>query len=212
MSRIFEEIQDAVEDGELEDVQELVQEALDEGQTPRDIIKEGLIEGMNLVDELFQDDEIFIPDVLLSAKAMEAGMNALKPYLEDEDQDTLGKIFFCTVLGDLHDVGKKMCIMLLRSAGYEVRDLGVDIGVEQIIESVRDYKPDILALSAMLSTTMASMEDTTAALKENDLDDCVVVLVGGAPVSEEYAEAINAHYSNDAIELVSLVNRLTEND
>lgn len=212
MSRIFEEIQDAVEDGELEDVQELVQEALDEGQTPRDIIKEGLIEGMNLVDELFQDDEIFIPDVLLSAKAMEAGMNALKPYLEDEDQDTLGKILFCTVLGDLHDVGKKMCIMLLRSAGYEVRDLGVDIGVEQIIESVRDYKPDILALSAMLSTTMASMEDTTAALKENDLDDCVVVLVGGAPVSEEYAEAINAHYSNDAIELVSLVNRLTEND
>lgn len=212
MSRIFEEIQEAVEDGELEDVEELILEALEEGLTPRDIISEGLIEGMNLVDELFQDDEIFIPDVLLSAKAMEAGMNALKPYLDEDDKETLGKILFCTVLGDLHDVGKKMCIMLLRSAGYEVKDLGVDVGVEQIMEAVREYKPDILALSAMLSTTMASMEDTAAALKENDLDDCVVVLVGGAPVSEEYAEAINAYYSNDAIEIVSLVNRLTDHE
>ena len=212
MSRIFEEIQEAVEDGELEDVEELILEALEEGLTPRDIISEGLIEGMNLVDELFQDDEIFIPDVLLSAKAMEAGMNALKPYLDEDDKETLGKILFCTVLGDLHDVGKKMCIMLLRSAGYEVKDLGVDVGVEQIMEAVREYKPDILALSAMLSTTMASMEDTAAALKENDLDDCVVVLVGGAPVSEEYAEAINAYYSNDAIEIVNLVNRLTDHE
>lgn len=210
MSRIFEEIQDATIDGEAEEVEELVQEALEEGLTPQDIISEGLVEGMNTVDELFQDKELFIPDVMRAAQAMEAGMNILKPHLEEDGQEQMGKILFCTVKGDLHDVGKKMCIMLLRSAGFEVKDMGVDIGVEEIIEEVRDYRPDILAMSTMLSTTMGAMEDTMAALQENDLDSRVKVMVGGAPVSGDYAEAIGAMYSDDALEAVSLAGSLTE--
>lgn len=210
MSRIFEEIQDATIDGEAEEVEELVAEALEEGLSPQDIISEGLVEGMNEVDELFQEEELFIPDVMRAAKAMEAGMNLLKPHLEESGQPQMGKILFCTVQGDLHDVGKKMCIMLLRSAGYEVKDLGVDIDVETIMEEIRQYQPNILAMSAMLSTTMGAMEDTMAALQENDLADTLKVMVGGAPVSEDYAQAIGTNYSADALEAVSLAESLME--
>lgn len=210
MSRILEEIQDATMDGEAEDVEELVAEALEDGLSPRDIIREGLVEGMNAVDELFQEKELFIPDVMRAAQAMEAGMNQLKPHLEEEDMEQMGKILFCTVQGDLHDVGKKLCIMLLRSAGYEVKDLGVDVDVETIMEEIRDYRPDILAMSTMISTTMGAMEDTMAALKENDLADSLQVMIGGAPVSEDYAKAIGADYSVDALEAVSLAEHLMQ--
>lgn len=210
MSRILEEIQDATMDGEAEDVEELVAEALEDGLSPRDIIREGLVEGMNAVDELFQEKELFIPDVMRAAQAMEAGMNQLKPHLAEEDMEQMGKILFCTVQGDLHDVGKKLCIMLLRSAGYEVKDLGVDVDVETIMEEIRDYRPDILAMSTMISTTMGAMEDTMAALKENDLADSLQVMIGGAPVSEDYAEAIGAGYSVDALEAVSLAEHLMQ--
>lgn len=210
MSRILEEIQDATMDGEAEEVEELVAEALEDGLSPRDIIREGLVEGMNAVDELFQEKELFIPDVMRAAQAMEAGMNQLKPHLEEEDMEQMGKILFCTVQGDLHDVGKKLCIMLLRSAGYEVKDLGVDVDVETIMEEIRDYRPDILAMSTMISTTMGAMEDTMAALKENDLADSLQVMIGGAPVSEDYAKAIGADYSVDALEAVSLAEHLMQ--
>lgn len=210
MSRILEEIQDATMDGEAEDVEELVAEALEDGLSPRDIIREGLVEGMNAVDELFQEKELFIPDVMRAAQAMEAGMNQLKPHLEEEDMEQVGKILFCTVQGDLHDVGKKLCIMLLRSAGYEVKDLGVDVDVETIMEEIRDYRPDILAMSTMISTTMGAMEDTMTALKENDLADSLQVMIGGAPVSEDYAKAIGADYSVDALEAVSLAEHLMQ--
>ncbi|MEG1584923.1 MAG: B12-binding domain-containing protein, partial [Anaerovorax sp.] len=126
MSKILKKIKEAVEDGEMEDVAELTQEALDDEETPQDILNGGLLEGMNTVGELFKAGEMFVPEVLMSAKAVDAGMEILKPLLSSADLKSAGKIVFCTVLGDLHDIGKKLCVMLLEGAGYEVVDIGVD--------------------------------------------------------------------------------------
>ncbi len=208
MAKIFKKIVEAIEDGEIEEVVELVEEALEDEESPADIMNKGLVEGMNVVGDLFKEGELFVPEVLMSANAMDAGMELIKPYLRAEDVKRSGKIVFCTVEGDLHDIGKKLCVMMLEGAGYEVVDLGVDIGVSQIVDAVKEHKPDLVAMSAMLTTTMITMDQTVDALTENGLIDRVKVMVGGAPLSGDYAAGINANYSEDAITCVEMADQL----
>ena len=207
MSKIFKKIAQAVEDGELEDVVELTKEALDDEEDPQDIMNKGLIAGMNVVGELFKDGTMFVPDVLVAAKAMDAGMDVLKPFLSAEAMKKVGKIVICTVLGDLHDIGKKLCVMMLEGAGYEVVDLGVDVSVDQMIAAVKEHKPDLMGMAAMLTTTLTPMDEAAEAFKKAGLTD-VKLMIGGAPVSTAYAGKIGANYSEDAIACVALANSL----
>ena len=208
MSKVFRRIMEAVEDGEREEVVDLVEEALEDEADPAEIMNKGLIAGMNSVGEMFKEGEMFVPEVLMSANAMDAGMELIKPYLKQVDIKKSGKVLFCTVEGDLHDIGKKLCVMMLEGAGYEVIDLGVDISVSKIMDAVREHEPDIIALSAMLTTTMATMDQTMDTLRENDMLDKVSVMVGGAPLSDEYAVKIGANYSEDAVTCVELADKL----
>lgn len=210
MSKIFKKMNEAIEDGDIEEVVDLVEEALEDEESPTEIMNNGLIEGMNIVGELFKDGEIFVPEVLMSANAMDAGMELIRPYLKEGDVQKKGTVVFCTVAGDLHDIGKKLCVMMLEGAGYEVFDLGVDIGVEEIVDAVGSHNPDIVAMSAMLTTTMVTMDDTVEALKNKGFEK-VQVMVGGAPLSADYATKINSNYSEDAVTAVELADQLMAN-
>ncbi|MBR0597362.1 cobalamin B12-binding domain-containing protein [Sinanaerobacter chloroacetimidivorans] len=210
MSKIFKKIMEAVEEGDKEEVIALVQEGLEDGETPQSILNDGLLEGMNLVGEQFKQGTIFVPEVLMSAQTVDAGMEILKPLLNAGDIKNAGKIVFCTVEGDLHDIGKKLCSMLLQGAGYEVIDLGADVAVDRILDGVKVHKPDILAMSAMLTTTMLSMDTAVESLKKEGLDQ-VAVMIGGAPLSNDYALKIGANYSEDAVGAVELADRLLGN-
>ncbi len=173
-------------------VLELAQLALESDIAPEIIIKQGLTAGMQVVGNKFAAKEYFIPDMLASAEAVSGAMDILKPYLDGSSDMTKGKFAIATVKGDIHDIGKNIVAILLKGAGYEVKDLGIDVSPEKIVEVVREYKPDFLGLSALLTTTMVAMGKTIEALKENGLRDKVKVLIGGAAVSEEYAQEIEA--------------------
>ena len=201
---------EAVEDGDNEEVIALIREALEDEETPQSILNDGLLEGMSKVGEQFKAGTIFVPEVLMSAKTVDAGMEVLKPLLNAGDIKNAGKIVFCTVEGDLHDIGKKLCVMLLQGAGYEVIDLGADVAVDRIVTAVKEYDPDILAMSAMLTTTMLSMDLAIDSLKKEGIDK-VAVMIGGAPLSNDYARKIGANYSEDAIGAVELADRLLGN-
>jgi 5-methyltetrahydrofolate--homocysteine methyltransferase len=207
MSKIFKKIREAVEDGDREEVVDLVQEALDDEESPQEILNKGLLEGMNIVGDLFKDGEIFVPEVLMSAQTVDAGMEILKPLLSEGDIRNAGKIVFCTVKGDLHDIGKKLCCMLLQGAGYEIIDLGTDVDLDKIIATIKEENPSILAMSAMLTTTMGEMDLAVKSINEENISD-IKVMVGGAPLSSGYADNIGAHYSEDAIGAVALANEL----
>ena len=208
MNNMYEQITESLIKGQYTEVAELTKKALNEGFEPKEIINEALLSGMNEVGELFSDGEMFVPEVLVSAKAMAAGMDLLKPLLKDGDVTSAGKCLFCTVKGDLHDIGKKLVSMMMEGAGYEVIDLGVDVGPEAIIEAVKEHQPDIIGMSAMLTTTMMSMKATVEALQENGMYDKVKVMIGGAPVSINYAEQIGANFSADAAAAVDLAKSL----
>jgi len=173
-------------------VLELVQLALESDIAPEIIIKQGLTAGMQVVGDKFATKEYFIPDMLASAEAVSGAMDILKPYLDESSTMTNRKFAIATVKGDIHDIGKNIVAILLKGAGYEVKDLGIDVSPEKIVAVVREYKPDFLGLSALLTTTMVAMGKTIEALKENGLRDKVKVLIGGAAVSEEYAQEIEA--------------------
>jgi 5-methyltetrahydrofolate--homocysteine methyltransferase len=173
-------------------VVELVDSALKNNITPESIIKDGLTSGMEVVGEKFSTKEYFIPDMLASADAVGAAMDILKPLLEASNVETKGKFVIATVKGDIHDIGKNIVAILLKGAGYEVNDIGIDVPEDKIISVVRDEQPDYLGLSALLTTTMTEMDVVIKALKENGLRDKVKVLIGGAAVSDEYAGEIGA--------------------
>jgi len=173
-------------------VLELTQLVLERDIAPEIIIKQSLTAGMQVVGDKFATKEYFIPDMLASAEAVSGAMDILKPYLDESSTMTRGKFAIATVKGDIHDIGKNIVTILLKGAGYEVKDLGIDASPEKIVKVVRQYKPDFLGLSALLTTTMVAMGKTIEALKENGLRDKVKVLVGGAAVSEEYAQEIEA--------------------
>jgi len=173
-------------------VVELTQMALDQKIAPAEIITKGLTSGMQVVGEKFSQKEYFIPDMLASAEAVGEAMEILKPLLEASNVQTKGKFVIATVKGDIHDIGKNIVAVLLKGAGYEVDDLGIDVPTEKIVDVIRESKPQFLGLSALLTTTMLVMKDVVDALKSSGLRDKVKVLIGGAAVSDDYAKEIGA--------------------
>jgi 5-methyltetrahydrofolate--homocysteine methyltransferase len=195
--------------GEVEGVKELTQKALDEGVPPGEILDEGLIKGMNVVGERFKNGEFFIPEVLLAAKVMHAGMDILKPALVSSGVEPVGKVVLGTVKGDLHDIGKNLVAMMLEGAGFEVIDLGIDVPPEKFVEAARNDGAGILAMSALLTTTMTGMKATLEALQEAGVRDEVKTMIGGAPVTQDYADEIGADgYARDAASAVDKAKEL----
>ena len=191
-------------------VSELIDEALSQGVGVDNIINQGLSEGMNIVGQKFEAKEYFIPDMLASAEAVGAAMEILEPHLAQSGIKAKGKVIMATVKEDLHDIGKNIVTILLRGAGYTVKDLGNDVTPQAIVDAVREGKPQILGLSALLTSTMMYMRDTIQALTDSGLRDKVKVIVGGAPVSEEFAQSIGADgYGADGFQAVAVVEALS---
>jgi len=192
-------------------VLELTQLALEKKVSPEIIVTQALTSGMQVVGEKFATREYFIPDMLASAEAVGAAMDILKPYLESLNVETKGKFAIATVKGDFHDIGKNIVAILLKGAGYEVSDLGIDVPIERIVRVIREDKPDFLGLSALLTTTMIVMGEVIAVLKENGLRDKVKVLIGGAAVSDEYAQEIGADaYCVDGFQAIKVLDAFRE--
>lgn len=204
---IIEKIREAVIAGEEEELVSLVHEAYESGIDVSVIVQDGLIEAMNIIGPKMASGEMFVPEVLLSAETMRAGLEVVKPYLSAGDVSTLGKVVIGTVEGDLHDIGKNMVAMMLESSGFEVVNLGTDIPPEGFLKAVEENRPDIVGLSALLTTTMPAMRKTVVLLKEKGAH--VKIMVGGAPVNEAFAKEIGADgYAPDAAGAVQLAKRL----
>jgi len=179
---------DAVIAGKRDDVAAMTQGAVDEGVGPEQVINEGLIAGMSVVGEKFKNNEFYVPEVLITARAMHAGMDIIKPLLAESGVEPRGVVAIGTVKGDLHDIGKNLVSMMLEGGGYEVVDLEVDVPAEKYVESVQNDGVKVIALSALLTTTMPAMKDTIDALVEAGVRDQVKVMIGGAPVTQNYAD------------------------
>ncbi|MDN5326771.1 MAG: hypothetical protein PWP41_1467 [Moorella sp. (in: firmicutes)] len=205
----FEELSQAVFDGDEAQVVKLTKDLLSSGANPMEVINKGLIAGMDRVGVLFKNNEIFVPEVLMSAKAMNAGVEVVKESQQTFDMPSLGKIVLGTVKGDLHDIGKNLVGMMMESNGFTVYNLGVDIDPDKFIEAVKKYQPDIVAMSALLTTTMMNMKSTIDALAAAGLKDKVKVIIGGAPITQEFANEIGADgYAPDAASAVEVCKQL----
>lgn len=193
------QISESLQKGKLKDVKELINKALEEGIPADVILNEGLLAGMDIIGGKFKRNEVYVPEVLIAARAMNAGAEILKPKLVDLGVKAIGKAIICTVKGDLHDIGKNLVKMMLEGKGLEVIDLGVDVSAEKIVEAVKEHNPQIVALSALLTTTMSDQKTVIDALNEAGLRDKVKVMIGGAPVTQSYADEIGADaYTPDA--------------
>ena len=209
MSKL-EEVAKAVEFGKAKLVGGLVQEAIDEGIDPAVILNEGMIGAMAVVGEKFKNNEIFVPEMLIAARAMKKGVEVLKPHLSSDNAQSAGKVIIGTVVGDLHDIGKNLVTMMIEGAGFEVIDLGVDVPPEKFIEALKD-NPDchILALSALLTTTMPAIKLTIDAVVDAGLRDGLKIMIGGAPVTQAFADEVGADgYSEDAASAAELAKKL----
>jgi 5-methyltetrahydrofolate--homocysteine methyltransferase len=193
-------------------VRELVQHALDQGVSAKEILDEGLMGGMSIVGEMMELEEIMIPEVLAVAQFMSHTIDEmLKPFLLEGEMNPYGKVVFATVKGDLHDIGKNLVIMMLEGTGFQVIDLGIDVPPETIVEAIRENKPDMLGLSALLTTTMPMIQMTIDKVKDSGLRDHVKILVGGAPVDQEFAEEVGADgYAPDASSATKLAKSLSD--
>jgi len=195
----FKGLSDAVIKGDIKTAVAETQKALGAGSNVNDILNKELIATMDEVGERFSKGLIFVPQMLRSAKAMQECTNLLRPYFKEGDVTTKGKVLIGTVRGDLHDIGKNLVSMMLESAGFTVSDLGVNVSLERFVEKTKEVEPDIVGMSALLSTTMPAMPETIEALKKAGLRDRVKVMIGGAPVTEKYAREITADaYASDA--------------
>ena len=202
---ILTEISQYLQQGKAKDVKALVQKALDEHISPQDILNEGMIAGMQIIGAKFKKNEVFVPEVLIAARAMNAGLEVLRPVLIDSGVKPIGKAIICTVAGDLHDIGKNLVKMMFEGQGIECVDLGVDVNSLAIIEAVKAYQPNLVCLSALLATTMMEQKEIIKALNEAGLRNQVKVLVGGAPVTETFAQEIGADgYATDAASAAEL--------
>lgn len=209
MSDTLQQIKDAVINRQRTEIQGLVTRAIEEGIEPKSIIDQGLISAMDVIGQLFSDSEIFVPEMLVSALTMKLGLDSVKPMLKSDDSEAKGTIIVGTVKGDIHDIGKNIVKMMLEGAGFKVVDLGVDLTVEKLIEKIEAIGPDILGLSALLTTTMPEMKRAIQELQAKGLKEKVKVMVGGAPVSNAFAEEIGADgYGADAAEAVVLARQL----
>jgi len=199
----LERLDEALQKGDLKNVEKFTQEAIDDGFPPDIILTDGLIAGLEKIGKLFKKGEVFIPEMLIVAKAMHAGLEVLKPILAVTSQKSKGKIVLGTVKGDLHDIGKNLVRMMLSGAGFEVTDLGIDVPVEKFIAAANNEAVNIIAMSALLTTTLPKMQETIDALKNTNGNNHVKILIGGAPVTQEYADDIGADaYGTDAADAV----------
>ena len=195
--------------GKTDEVKKLTQEALEKGESPDVILKQGLIQAMEQIGVRFINGDIYIPEVLIAARAMHAGMDVLKPILSKSNSPMAGKVVIGTVKGDLHDIGKNLVIMMLEGGGFEVVDLGTDVSPVKFVEAVREHKPQVVAISALLTTTMREMKTTLDAIAKAGLKNQVKTIVGGAPLTEKFAKEIGADgYALDAVSAVNLVKSL----
>ena len=185
-------VSEALQRGKADKVSELVRQALNEGTTPKNILEEGLIHGMSIIGKKFKKNEVYVPEVLIAARAMHAGMDILRPKLTETGVKNIGKVVMGTVQGDLHDIGKNLVEMMLEGAGFEVIDLGTDISTDKFVEAVKEHKPNIIGMSALLTTTMVNMVEVIKALDVAGLRDKVKIMVGGAPITQNYADQIGA--------------------
>lgn len=208
MSEKLEKIQQLMPLGKMQEVNALVESALQEGISPQEILKGGLLEGMDIVAKKWAEGTAFIPEVLISARCMNGAMEILEPYLVKKEEKFSGRVVFGTVQGDLHDIGKNLCTLMLKAKSFEVIDIGVDVCAEKFVEAVKTYQPDVLCMSSLLTTSMGYFKVVLDALQEAGVRDCVKVAIGGAPVTQAYADEIGADlFTEDA---VSLVGRLLE--
>ena len=208
---IYEQIAEEVIKGQADAVKNLVNQALSEDITAEDVLNNGLVAGMNVVSEKFKNNEFFIPEVLVSARAMSAGLDILNPLLAEANVKAKGKVVIGTVKGDLHDIGKNIVGMMLQGAGYEIVDLGADVPKEKFIEFTQKENANMVGMSALLTTTMIYMQEIIQGLKDAGLRDNVKVIIGGAPVTQAYADQIEADgYAPDAASAIDLAKDLLD--
>ncbi|MBA7538515.1 Methionine synthase [subsurface metagenome] len=204
---MFEEISRAVIEGKDEECIKLTQKYLDEREKPVSIIKDGLVAGMNVVGKRFKAYEMYLPEVMMSANVMKKSMAILKPLISESEMPSMGKIIMATVRGDLHDIGKNLVSMMLEGAGFEIINLGVDVPVDRIIEEIEKSKAGVVGISALLTTSMMAMEPAIKKIK--DKNNKVRVMVGGAPITQEFADKIGADgFAPDALRAIDLAKRL----
>lgn len=209
MDEVLQSIQDAVVEGQASAVENGIRAALTAGLAPQEILEQGLIAAMTIVGEEFEKGEIYVPEMLVAARAMQAGLSLLKPSLVEQGIEPAGKIVLGTVQGDLHDIGKNLVGMMLQGAGYEIIDLGTDVPPEKFAEAVRMHRPLVVGLSALLTTTMGNMKYAIEAIEDVGLRDQVKIIVGGAPLTDEFARSIGADgYGADASRAAALARSL----
>jgi corrinoid protein of di/trimethylamine methyltransferase len=196
---LLEEISEYLQKGRAKNVKVLVQQALDENEDPKLILNEGLLSGMMIIGEKFKNNEVYVPEVLVAARAMNAGLEILEPKLVEIGNKPVGKAVIGTVKGDLHDIGKNLVSMMFKGAGFEVHDIGIDVSAEVFIEKAEEVGADIICMSALLTTTMPNMKDLINLLIERGLRDKYIIMVGGAPVNQSFSDQIGAdYYTSDA--------------
>ncbi|MBO6506894.1 MAG: B12-binding domain-containing protein [Roseibium sp.] len=206
---LVEQMHDDLYDGLQEEIEEGVNILLERGWTPYDVLTKALVEGMRIVGIDFRDGILFVPEVLLSANAMKAGMGILRPLLAETGAPKVGKMVIGTVKGDIHDIGKNLVSMMMEGAGFEVIDIGINNPVENYLAAIEEHQPDILGMSALLTTTMPYMKVVIDEMKEKGIRDDYIVLVGGAPLNEEFGEAVGADgYCRDAAVAVEMAKDL----
>ncbi|HHT94468.1 MAG TPA: corrinoid protein [Clostridia bacterium] len=196
---IYDDISAALQKGRRKDVEALIQQAIDDKLPPKDILNKGLLAGMDIVGEKFKNNELYVPDVLVAARAMNAGTALLKPLLAEAGVESIGKVVIGTVLGDLHDIGKNLVKMMMEGKGFEVIDLGVNVSAEQFVQSAIEHDAEIIACSALLTTTMGEMANVVKVATEKGIRDKVTIMIGGAPVNEAFKISVGADiYTPDA--------------
>jgi 5-methyltetrahydrofolate--homocysteine methyltransferase len=209
MNEHLQKIYDGIIGGKKPIVLENINAALEAGVPVNEIINDAMIAAMSEVGRRFESGDFYIPEMLVAARAMQAGMNEIKPYLTEADIETSGKVVIGTVNGDLHDIGKNLVSVMLEGAGFEIIDLGLDVSPDEFVKAVDAHHPDILAMSALLTTTMSNLKVVIDALKEAGMRDQVKVLVGGAPITASYAEQVGADaFAPDASRAVSVAKSL----
>ena len=209
MENLVQEVYSAVLNGMASEVKEKVQLALDRGIEAETLLNSGLIAAMKEVGQLFEDGEYYVPEMLISARAMQSGMLILRPFLVSQDIKPIGKVVIGTVKGDLHDIGKNLVSIMLEGSGFEIFDLGTDVSPEKFLEAINTHKPDIVGMSALLTTTMDNMEKIIQFLEENGARKGVKILIGGAPISQKYADDIGADgYAPDASQAAFIARRM----
>ncbi len=208
MSEILQEISTAVIEGDLGTIEDLTEDALDDGLSAEEVLNQGLMPGMDHVGVEFKAGNMFVPEVLRSAKTMQLAMDILKPLLAESGVPTMGKVLLGTVKGDLHDIGKSLVGMMCEGAGFEVEDIGKDVAPEGFVEAVKAYEPDVVGMSALLTTTMRAMESTIRVLEEAGVRDKIKIMIGGAPVTQAFADQIGADgYASNAASAADLAKK-----